>query len=82
LTNSVLIFQVLGYDGQGAPTDTARRALADAPWAMVEDIRADLDAKEVVIPLRVMNLNSGAAKAALQRVGFRIGRTTITSQRR
>lgn len=77
----VLKFEMLGYRSSGDPTTAARTAAGrgGARWVDVLTVHVDVDTDEVVMGLRGGSVDSGPIKEALERAGFAIGRTTITT---
>jgi hypothetical protein len=70
-------FRIVGYPTQGDPQTLAREAVSGIAWADPASVTIDRDKNEVVIGLRVMSLNTAAAKASLEQRGFRIGGVTV-----
>ncbi|MCL4205254.1 MAG: prolyl oligopeptidase family serine peptidase [Pirellulaceae bacterium] len=69
----MVAFEMLGYHGAGDPTAAARRALIGIPWADVSRLHVDLTNRQILIGVRSSSLSTGAAKTALEQVGFQIG---------
>jgi hypothetical protein len=76
-SGSVVMFQVLGYEGTQDMLSAARHALTGLPWVDAGRIELDQDTGTLTVGLRASSFDTGAAKTALQQAGFRIGWTSV-----
>jgi len=77
----VVNLQILDYPAQGDPQTLAKEALLGVSWADQGSVAIDRERNEVVIGVRVMAVNTGPAKQALERRGFRIGGVSLQPTR-
>ena len=68
-------FKIISYPPSGNPEILARETLRSVVWAEPDLIRVDRAANDLVIGVRVMSLNTNAAKLLLEETGFVIGGT-------
>lgn len=66
-------FKIISYPPSGNPEILARETLRSVVWAEPDLIRVDRVANDLVIGVRVMSLNTNAAKLLLEETGFVIG---------
>jgi hypothetical protein len=71
-SGSVVMFQVLGYEGTSDMLSAARQALTGIPWVDPGRIEMDQGTATLIVGLRGASFDTGAAKTALQQAGFRI----------
>jgi predicted Zn finger-like uncharacterized protein len=73
------IFQVQGFTGNGTASIQAKGAItrAGGGWADLARFAYDDDAKEIHVGIRGGAVDTGPAKAALEKVGFTIGFTSL-----
>ncbi len=67
--------KIISYPSSGNAENMARSALRSLIWAEPDSIRIDRSANELVIGVRIVSLNTNAAKQRLEDVGFVIGGT-------
>jgi dienelactone hydrolase len=70
----VVVFQVLDYTGAEDKEAAARQALAGVPWADLSTLLIDEEAGEIVFGVKGGSVSTFAAKSALERAGFKLGR--------
>jgi WD40 repeat protein/dienelactone hydrolase len=75
----VVRLQVVEYPGSGDPATIAQQSLRNIPWADPTAVKVDTDRKEVVIGVRVMAVDTGEAKTALEQAGFKIGASMFSA---
>jgi dienelactone hydrolase len=72
----LVAFVMLGYQGTGDPTEAARQALRDVPWADGR-VQVDQPGGRILIGVRGSSVSSATAATALQRAGFQLGGVTF-----
>lgn len=78
----IMVFDLQSYSGQVDATEAARQVLFRFPFCDPHSVRVDFNAKELVIGLRSVSVNSGPVKSALEQVGFQLGGVSISTQSR
>ncbi len=76
----VASFQVIRYRGSGDVEAAARRILGQFSTYHLGSVKYDAKRKEISVDVRGNFASTGATKSALQRGGFLIGRTTISTR--
>jgi acetyl esterase/lipase len=75
VSNSIVLFAVLGFTGEGDKTAAVRKAMTGIGWADTNASFFDAKTNEIVVPVRVTAINTGIAKSRLEGAGFKIGST-------
>ncbi len=74
----ILTLEVTGYSGRSPQMFSARRALIRSRWADLIQLEIDEEAGTIKVPVRKnVEIDSEAAKEALENVGFEIGAITF-----
>jgi hypothetical protein len=69
----LVAFVMLGYQGEGDPTEAARQALRSVPWADVRRLHVDQVGGQILVGVRGSSVSTAMAKTVLQQAGFQIG---------
>jgi hypothetical protein len=75
---AIVRLEIKSYPAGGDAATIARGVLAPIGWADSRAIAIDRERNEVVIGVRIMMVNTGPAKQALERAGFIIGGSMIS----
>ncbi len=76
----IMVFKLQSYMGTGDAVQTAQQVLRRYPFCDANSVQVDFAAKEVIINVRGVSINSGPVKSALQQAGFQLGGVSIKFQ--
>lgn len=71
----VVVFEITSYEGRSPARSAALRALIRFRWINLGGMTVDTQQNEIVVRIRGSSVDTGAAKAALENNGFKIGKT-------